>query len=86
VRGAPTRASDALLVIAKQQPDNDCRADFLVVGRALKQLILGSRSFHFAVNRIHSLEGVRRQGFRARMIASKSVLRNARLKKQLFSP
>ena len=53
---------------------------------AQKQLILGGRSFHFALNRISYLEGVRRRGFWARSNHSKPVLRNAPLKKQLFSP
>jgi hypothetical protein len=53
---------------------------------AQKQLILGRQSFHFAVNRISYLEGVRRRGFWARPGGSKSALRKATLKKQLFSP
>jgi hypothetical protein len=53
---------------------------------AQKQLIVGRRSFHFAVNRISYLEGVGWRGFWARPNANKPVLRNAPLKKQLFWP
>jgi hypothetical protein len=53
---------------------------------AHKQLILGGQSFHFAANRISYLVGAQRRGFWARSDDAKSAIRNAALKKQLFSP
>jgi hypothetical protein len=67
-----------------------CRSLFLVAhpGRtsAQKLLILGSRSFHFVVNRIKHLEGARRQGFWAKSKRTEPGLRDSLAKIELFLP
>jgi hypothetical protein len=70
-------------------PTDGCLGHFLKCNNlcdAQKQLIVGRRSFHFAVNRISYLEGVGWRGFWATPNPDKPVLRNAPLKKQFFSP
>ena len=80
--------------LSMQSLKSSCRASRSVLAEfrfdrcsaAQKRLVLSSRSFQFAVNRINHLVGVRRQGFWAKRNGSKSGLPNAPLKQQLFSP